>query len=155
VNEALRQLQKSGYAVFLQHLVCGMSENGRPFVKGYVKPELLGVLEHRLCADHDHGYSDENHHLHQDVGKDRYGWRSWANRYGDGSMQIVLGRDTGRLHCDVDRWNTQDLVNVVPHLAVEVGWPRLKTAAKAVSAPFRKLRTLVRWLKTPEDERDV
>jgi hypothetical protein len=153
-NEALRQLRKSGYAVFLQHIVCGVSDEGRPFVRAICKPELLGVLERRLREDCDHGSCDPWNFLHRDLGKDLCGWRSWNGTYGEGSMQMVWSRYTGRVHVDVDRWNTQDLVNVVPHLAVEVGWPRLKKAAKAVSAPFRKLRTLVRWLKTPESERE-
>jgi hypothetical protein len=148
-NEAMRQLRRSGYAVFLQHVYCDEA-----CVRGTIKPELLGVLERRLREDCDHGTCGGLHGLHKDVGRNRFEWRSHRGTYGDGSLQIVIGRDTGRVYADIDRFSPyDDLVGFAGHSGEVIG-PKLKALGKTLSAPFRKLRTLVRWLRTPESERE-
>ena len=71
------------------------------------------------------------HLLHADVGPNRRDFRSINGVFGRGSLQIVVSEPSGRAYADVDRHNTQDLVNIVGHVfgAVIPGWFKRKKAA--------------------------
>ena len=142
-NEALRRLRVSGYAPYLDQIYV----NG-PTVTYVVNRKLLPILEKRLQHD-EHFYACPWHALHAHLGGDRFCYRAYKED-GEGlSLQIVVSRETGRGDADVDRFNTQDLVNVVRHNAEEVAWPRLKSLARKIG----NLGKVVAWIKADRRER--
>ena len=59
------------------------------------------------------------HLLHPKVGKPRTEFRSNRGELQPGvenSMQIVINLQTGAFEADLDRYNTQDVVNIIGHL---------------------------------------
>ncbi len=59
--------------------------------------------------------------FHTSVGRDLHDFRSFTGTFGDGSLQIVMDRNTGAFYADVDRFNPyQDVVNVFGHVFGEV-----------------------------------
>jgi len=61
------------------------------------------------------------HGLHADVGEDRTDFRSYRGTLGEGSLQLVIDRKTGRFYADIDEWNPYaDVVNWVGHAFGEV-----------------------------------
>jgi hypothetical protein len=114
--EVLRQLMAAGLhpccsdlTVHDQHLRFVLSEAGRAQV----------AADARFL-------SDPWNFLHLDVGPNLRGFRSINGSLGWGSLQIVVSEPTGAAYADVDRHNTQDLVNIVGHLfgSVIPGWFR-------------------------------
>lgn len=66
------------------------------------------------------------YHLHPDIPPPKTEFRSVTNSLGPGSLQIVINTATGAFEADVDKYNTQDVVNIGGHLGGEVLWPKLK-----------------------------
>ena len=63
----------------------------------------------------------ELHKLHKEMGFDLQDFRSYRNTFGNGSLQIVINRQTGAFYADVDGWNPyQDVVNILGHTFGEV-----------------------------------
>jgi hypothetical protein len=59
-------------------------------------------------------------HLLHDVGERPTEFRSYNGALGKGSLQIAMSQVTGEFEADVDRYNTQDVVNIFGHLFGEV-----------------------------------
>ena len=54
--------------------------------------------------------------LHRDVGHALTDFRSFRGALGEGSLQIVIDKETGRFYADVDKWNPYaDVVNFIGH----------------------------------------
>ena len=63
------------------------------------------------------------HFLHASVGKPRTEFRSNRGELIEGSqnsLQLVINLQTGAFDADLDRYNTQDVVNIVGHMFGEV-----------------------------------
>jgi len=68
--------------------------------------------------------------LHRDVGHALVDFRSFRGVLGEGSLQLVIDKETGRFYADVDRWNPYaDVVNFIGHTGEVIagffgGWHR-------------------------------
>jgi hypothetical protein len=63
--------------------------------------------------------------LHRDVGQHLTEFRAHPGELGQGSLQIVIDKTTGRFYADLDKYNPYtDLVNSIGHAFGEVipGW---------------------------------
>lgn len=97
------QLAKAGY------LATGYVIDGPA-----VRLVLDETLRQQLDRD-EHFQRGPFYGLHHDVGDHLRDYRSWRNEFGKGSLQIVVDEVTGNAYADVDRWNMQDVVNIVGH----------------------------------------
>jgi hypothetical protein len=95
--------------------------DGKGYALGIVNADALTSY----LNDHAGFLADDWHHLHPEVGKPRISFRSVNGRFGKGSIQIVYNTQDGRCYADVDRFNTQDVVNIVAHLFGEVIFKKL------------------------------
>lgn len=59
--------------------------------------------------------------MHQDVGSHLCDYRSFNGKFGPGSLQLVIDRETGHFWADIDRHNPyEDLVRFFGHAFTEV-----------------------------------
>lgn len=80
----------------------------------------------------DKRFAETPWHLLHDVGPSPMEFRSYRGKVvKNGSMQVVIGQETGEFEADIDLFNTQDVFNTLGHLFVEVlpNWlrPRRQT----------------------------
>lgn len=97
-TEVLAQLHMAGLLQFFPTLYVGPSS-----VSGSVDLRVIDFLR-----KDDRFLSGILHRLHPEVGEDRVEFRSIRGTFGDGSLQIVIGRDTERFHADVDAFSPYD-----------------------------------------------
>lgn len=105
------QLRLSGCYPYI--LTAVEVENG---IRGKVQLSLINKLK-----KDGRFLSSPLHALHADVGPNRCEFRSITGAFGEGSMQIVINRDTGAFFADIDKFNpAQDAVGAFGHLFGEV-----------------------------------
>ena len=108
-SEVIAQLHVAGLLPFMPKVSVGASS-----VSGCATLTILGYLR-----QHPAFYEDIWNFLHPEIPEPRTGFRSYTGAFGDGSTQIVICTETGHFHADVDGSNTQDVVNIVAHLATD------------------------------------
>jgi hypothetical protein len=91
------------------------TEEKGPWIHGFMALAVLDVL--RADPRLQEGIW---HHLHPEVGRPRTEFRGYIDEVGPGSVQIVINTITGCFSADVDRFNTQDVVNIGGHSFGEV-----------------------------------
>lgn len=124
-NEPLRQIRAAGYEAYLSDIL---------LTERTVDAKANLVLVERLCCDPNFKQGIF-HRLHKHVGPNRTEFRSLRGQFGEGSLQIVVSRETCVLYADCDGWNVyEDLVGVFGHAVGEVAWPKLK----GVGRKFKK-----------------
>jgi hypothetical protein len=104
---------------------------------GYIDPDSLVVHETKVKGVMDvvalhafrkhRSFQEGIWHLLHDVGEHPTEFRSYRGAFvPDQSLQVVIDMETGVFEADVDRYNTQDVVNIVGHLVVEVVLPKVR-----------------------------
>lgn len=117
-NEVIEQIRTAGYLDYLTEIQLGdVSVAART---------NLAIVD-RLRKDPRFAKGGL-HKLHPEVGKRRIDFRAHTGVLGKGSLQIVVGKDTGRVHCDVDRFSPySDVAGFVGHAGEVIGhwWKRI------------------------------
>ena len=139
-NEPLRQLFATGYFAYVKTAYTSAGT-----VYGEVDLALIPLLRNDARFK-----AGGLHHLHTDVGDDRVEFRGLRRQFGEGSLQIVICREDGQFYCDVDAFSPYDDVVSFGGHSGEV----LHHWGRKLTSPFRKLATLVRWLKSDPQTRD-
>ena len=114
MSKVVEQLSASGLLGDIKAML--VTPDGK---KVYGRVDMRTIV--KLRADKENFIETDLHHLHKDVGGDRVDFRGIKNKFGKGSLQIVISQETGVLYADVDKWNpAQDLVNWTGHTFGEV-----------------------------------
>lgn len=122
MNDVERWLDAIGYIQFLERDTAKYIPVGDRALNAYVYPQHLQTLLHVLRHDK-RFYEGPFHWLHRNVGTHLTEFRSYAEAIIPGdprSLQIVVDSLTGKLYADLDRFNYQDVANMLGHLVLEV-----------------------------------
>ena len=65
-------------------------------------------------------YEGPFHWLHPEVGHPKTEFREIKVKNRRGSLQVVVNTETSYCHVDIDKYNYQDVVNIIGHLFGEV-----------------------------------
>lgn len=126
MNEVEVVLSRLGFLRYLETHTHNYTPVGDRALNCYIHPVMLPAFMDELEKD-PRFYRDMWWRLHREVGTHLISFRSLRGVTGaidDLSMQIVFDTVTGKFYADLDRYNTQDVVNVIGHLIVEViPWP--------------------------------
>lgn len=117
-NEVIEQVRRAGYLDYLSEI-----QLGDVSVLARTNLELIN----RLRADRRFA-KGRLHRLHPEVGERRVDFRAHTGELGEGSLQIVIGRDTSRVYCDVDRFSPySDVAGFVGHAGEVINhwWKRI------------------------------
>lgn len=107
-SPVLQQILAAGIYRYLQD--CDISEDGTS-VDGIAAVGLVEVLRGDTRFLTGPGAA-----LHPEIGKPRRDFRSLQNKFGTGSLQVVVNPITLKVHCDVDGDNPyHDLVRFFRH----------------------------------------
>lgn len=109
--EAARQLKKAG---LWPHLRPEFTQVSEFMVKGIVTnvEAFITTLRARTEEFQQGGL----HGMHKHIGPNRTEFRSYRGTFGEGSLQIVVEKDMGRIEADVDAFSPYpDLVGFVGH----------------------------------------
>lgn len=122
--EIIEQLRKARLFEFLRDVTTTEST-----IHGFVIDGLMVDLLTQLR--HDERFAEGKFYgLHRDIGHALVDFRAFRNALGEGSLQIVIDKETGRFYADVDKWNPYaDVVNFVGHTGEVIagffgGWRR-------------------------------
>jgi hypothetical protein len=116
VSEVRAQIMKTGYTGYLHDVVEGSTS-----ISAHVLPHMLPVLLHALR------YNKRFKEgllfgLHRDIGDALTDFRSHTNEFGEGSLQFVIDKQTGRFYADVDKFSPySDAVGFVGHAGEVIG----------------------------------
>jgi hypothetical protein len=112
-TDILAQLQGAGLTDYIAELDPSHAESA---VHGRMRVDVVA----RLSTDARFA-SGVLYQLHRDVGANLTEFRAYPGEIGDGSLQIVIDKTTGRFYADIDRFNPYaDVVNAGGHAFVEV-----------------------------------
>jgi hypothetical protein len=112
-SDVLDQLAKAGV---LSYIKPGSVEVNAHSISGEIESDVLDLLR-----DHCQFQEGIFHGLHRDVGSHRTEFRSHRGAFGAGSVQIVIGRTSGKFYADIDGFSPyEDVVGIVGHLFGEV-----------------------------------
>lgn len=109
-DEVVVQLAAAGLEEFIRDVRC----------EGHTVHGVIGMRAVVQLRNDPRFAEGGAHHLHPNVGRPRTEFRSNRGALGRGSLQIVVNLVTGVFEADVDRFNMQDLVNVIGHGLLEV-----------------------------------
>jgi hypothetical protein len=111
MSRVLEQIARAGYLPYLSE----WERNGDTMI-GMIHPSAVELLKADARFANGIFYG-----LHRDVGKNLIDFRSYNGELGEGSLQLVIDRRTGRFYADIDAHNPyQDVARVVGHLFGEV-----------------------------------
>lgn len=108
--DVLEQIRKADLDGYLAEF-----ETTETSIHGFVPTPSLPALLAQLRKDNRFA-EGLFYGLHRDVGQALTDFRSFRGVLGEGSLQIVIDKETGRFYADVDKWNPYaDVVNFLGH----------------------------------------
>lgn len=152
MNAVEKMLDRIGYIHYLERDTVYYQPRGSRALDAFVRPKHLKLFLYVLRHD-PRFYEGIFHWLHPEVGYPRTEFRSFTHELipGDSrSMQLVINTQTGKFYADIDRYNYQDVVNIVGHTIIEVLWPKFHQPKENT---VMQIKTVVTRREEPGPER--